>query len=103
MNKVKHFFKTVQPNCNMFKLTTIKRKNYIRMYPVNFIFNDGSSITVRHKEPRKIIKLPLDLRKFTPEQMAAFKQKRKPTNKMKISKKENDEYFNNDQYSFLWK
>lgn len=37
----------------------IRRKLFPRNYPTTLIFIDGSTVTVRHHEPKHIIKYPL--------------------------------------------
>lgn len=37
------------------------RDLYARLYPTTLVFKDGSTITIRHPEPRQIIKLPQSL------------------------------------------
>merc|ERR1711976_611754 len=64
---------TTQPqrcNSNRASITRINRKYYARTYPTLLIQPDGSSINIKYKLPRKIIKLPVDTSTLTPEELA---------------------------------
>ncbi|KAL0840482.1 hypothetical protein ABMA28_015726 [Loxostege sticticalis] len=72
-------------NNNVASVTKIHREIYTRMYPTKVVLADGSSINIRYHEPRKIIRLPLDLSLLTEEQRKIRLEKRKPKKKVKIS------------------
>jgi len=38
-----------------------KRELFARLYPTTLVYKDGSTVTVRHPEPRQIIKIPLTI------------------------------------------
>ena len=44
-------------NSNVAAVTRTKRIVYPRTYPTLLVYPDGSTITIRYKEPRKIIKV----------------------------------------------
>jgi hypothetical protein len=44
-------------NSNIASITKVHRKMYARLYPTAVILPDGSSISIRYYEPRKIIKV----------------------------------------------
>ena len=46
---------SVRNNSCRTSVTRIHRKHYARMYPTLLVFPDGSTISIRHKEPRAII------------------------------------------------
>ncbi|XP_028161615.1 large ribosomal subunit protein mL55 [Ostrinia nubilalis] len=72
-------------NNNVASVTKIHREIYTRMYPTKVVLADGSSINIRYHEPRKIIKLPLDLSLLSEEQRKIRLEKRKPKKKVKIT------------------
>ncbi|KAG7299788.1 hypothetical protein JYU34_016797 [Plutella xylostella] len=72
-------------NNNVASVTKIHREVYTRMYPTIVVLSDGSSINIRYHEPRKIIKLPLDLSELSEEERKMRVEKRKPKKKVKIT------------------
>lgn len=84
-------------NNNVATITKIHRDLYTRMYPTNVVLPDGSSINIRYHEPRRIIKLPLDLSQLTDEERKIRLEKRKPRKKVKITD-EIDDDFNAKKY-----
>ncbi|XP_053602271.1 large ribosomal subunit protein mL55 [Plodia interpunctella] len=72
-------------NNNVAAITKIHRDMYMRTYPTTVVLSDGSSINIRYHEPRKIIKLPLDLSQLTDEERKLRLDKRKPKKKVKIT------------------
>lgn len=44
-------------NSNTASVTRTKRIIYPRMYPTLLVYPDGSTVNIRYKEPRKIIKV----------------------------------------------
>lgn len=44
------------------------RDLFARLYPTTLVFKNGSTITIRHPEPRHIIKLPLTQEECTDKQ-----------------------------------
>ncbi|KAL7645039.1 UNVERIFIED_CONTAM: hypothetical protein RMT77_003409 [Armadillidium vulgare] len=72
------------------------------MYPTHLIFSDGSSILIRYHEPRKIIKLPLDISALTEEERIRRLHNRKPKTKV-IIQEDIEDNFDADSYKHLWK
>jgi len=50
---------TRQLNANRTAVTKIGRQVYARTYPTILVQQDGSTYTIKYKEPRKIIKVSL--------------------------------------------
>lgn len=63
----------------------------------------GSSITIRYEEPRKIIKLPLDLSTLTDAERKARLDARKPRKKIKIEDEVVDNFNANKYLKYLKK
>ncbi|CAH4019598.1 unnamed protein product [Pieris brassicae] len=51
------------------------------MYPTKVVLPNGASINIRYNEPRKIIKLPLDLSLLSDEEKKIRLDRRKPKKK----------------------
>ncbi|CAG5027335.1 unnamed protein product [Parnassius apollo] len=79
-------------NNNTASITKIHREVYPRMYLTTVILSDGSSINIRYYEPRKIIKLPLDLSHLSEEERRIRLEKRKPKRKIKITETIEDNF-----------
>ncbi|XP_026751464.1 39S ribosomal protein L55, mitochondrial [Galleria mellonella] len=71
-------------NNNVTCITKIHREIYARMYPTRIVQPDGASINIRYHEPRKIIKLPLNLSLLSEEERRIRLERRKPKKKVKI-------------------
>ncbi|CAB3243782.1 unnamed protein product [Arctia plantaginis] len=79
-------------NNTLSSVTKIHRDIYPRMYPTTVVLSDGASINIRYHEPRKIIKLPLDLSQLTEEEKKMRLEKRKPKKKVKITDDVEDDF-----------
>ncbi|CAH1644223.1 unnamed protein product [Spodoptera littoralis] len=77
---------------NVASVTKIHRDLYTRMYPTKVVLPDGASINIRYHEPRKIIKLPIDLSKLSEDERKLRLEKRKPKRKVKIVDDIQDDY-----------
>ncbi|MGH0183323.1 UNVERIFIED_CONTAM: hypothetical protein FKN15_015278 [Acipenser sinensis] len=74
------------------------------MYPVLLVRPDGSTITIRYKEPRRILMMPVDISTLSEAERKARLRKRDP--KRGTAKREQDEFeddFRVDDYSKFWK
>ncbi|XP_071117962.1 large ribosomal subunit protein mL55-like [Haliotis cracherodii] len=91
-----------RPNSNKAAICRINRFNYARTYPTMVVQPDGSTLTIRYTEPRRIIKLPLDLETLSEADRRKRLQRRKPKKKIVIEDEIEDD-FDADRYSHLWK
>ncbi|XP_030371733.1 39S ribosomal protein L55, mitochondrial [Scaptodrosophila lebanonensis] len=73
-------------------VTRLHRSIYCRMYPTVVVQPDGSTIMIRYHEPRKIIKLPLDLSSLSDSERKARLEARKPRKKVKIMEEVEDSF-----------
>ncbi|XP_031640825.1 39S ribosomal protein L55, mitochondrial [Contarinia nasturtii] len=65
-------------------ITKTHRIFYCRHYPTTLVNPDGSTLTIRYHEPRKIIHLPLDLTLLTEEERKLRLERRKPSVVLKV-------------------
>merc|ERR1712170_129474 len=89
-------------NCNRASVTRINRIYYAHTYPTLLVKPDGSTINIKYKVPRGIIRLPVDISTLSEEDKAMRLAKRKPKEKIVI-KAEIDVSFEEDDYSHLEK
>nr|CAB3263989.1 39S ribosomal protein L55, mitochondrial-like [Phallusia mammillata] len=79
-----------------------QRPVYPRMYKTMVVLENGSTITVRLREPRKILKLPVDMSKLSEEERTNLwfqrKGRVKATEEVKL-----DSTFTSKQYSKFFK
>ncbi|XP_050299328.1 39S ribosomal protein L55, mitochondrial [Anthonomus grandis grandis] len=78
-------------------ITRPHRLTYARTYPTLLVQPDGSTYTIRYPEPRRIIKLPLNIWTLTEAQRKERLEKRKPKKKVVIDDDLDDD-FNSAKY-----
>ncbi|XP_033222108.1 39S ribosomal protein L55, mitochondrial [Belonocnema kinseyi] len=84
-------------NCWSAAITKKHRATYLRTYPVSLVFANGSTINIQYHEPRRIIKLPVDLSLLTDAERKAKIESRKQKTKIKIQEEIEDD-FDEDKY-----
>lgn len=90
-------------NANMASICLIKRTKYCRLYPVLMVYPDGSTVTVRHPEPRAIIKMPHLLEDCkTDAERREWLSRRKPTEVIKIEEEDTAVQFDSKHYLKLY-
>ncbi|XP_033098572.1 39S ribosomal protein L55, mitochondrial-like isoform X2 [Anneissia japonica] len=89
-------------NSNRASIAKTNRKVYARMYPTLVVNTDGSTYHINYHEPRKILKLPLDVNMMDAEERKARMQQYQPKTK-KTVEDDIDDDFTEQKYSHLWK
>ncbi|XP_005414293.1 PREDICTED: 39S ribosomal protein L55, mitochondrial [Chinchilla lanigera] len=84
-------------------LTRLHRQAYARLYPVLLVKQDGSTIHIRYREPRRMLAMPLDLDTLSPEERRARLRKREA--QLRHKKEEEPELtddFDAERYRRFW-
>ncbi|CAG9860562.1 unnamed protein product [Phyllotreta striolata] len=84
MANLKFFVQIRNLNSLSAGITKPHRNIYRRTYPTVLVNPDGSTINVRYQEPRKMIKLPLNIWTLSEAERKARLEDRKPKKKVKI-------------------
>ncbi|XP_012288727.1 39S ribosomal protein L55, mitochondrial isoform X2 [Orussus abietinus] len=85
-------------DCWTAAITKRHRRVYERDYPVTLILPDGSSLSIRYFEPRKIIHLPLDLSTLSEAEKKARIENRRPKTKISLESEEENVEFDAFKY-----
>ncbi|CAL1526901.1 unnamed protein product [Lymnaea stagnalis] len=93
----------IRNNSNTASITRAKRACFQRTYPTLLVFPDGSTINIRYKEPRRLIKMPLDFSKLTDAEKKVILAKRKPKQKLEVIEEFDDKFDFNDYSKFFKK
>ncbi|XP_055717222.1 39S ribosomal protein L55, mitochondrial-like [Salvelinus fontinalis] len=95
---------TTQHNSNKTSIVRCSRQNYERMYPVLLIEPDGSTINIRHKKPKRILMMPVDISTLSEEGRKRRMRKQDPKKgAVKQRTVEFKDDFKADDYSKFWK
>ncbi|XP_054936268.1 large ribosomal subunit protein mL55 isoform X2 [Physeter macrocephalus] len=90
-------------DCNRASLTRVHRQTYARLYPVLLVKQDGSTIHIRYREPRRMLTMPVDLDSLSPEERRARFRKREAQVKEKEEEEpELGDDFDVEQYKQFW-
>nr|DBA25325.1 TPA: hypothetical protein GDO54_012869 [Pyxicephalus adspersus] len=91
-------------NANRVSITRSKRSTYLRTYPVLLVHQDGSTITINHQTPRRLLTMPIDITTLSEEERKA-RQRLRDQAKKGEKKKEKDIFtdISLDQYKKFWK
>ncbi|XP_053670093.1 39S ribosomal protein L55, mitochondrial [Anopheles nili] len=82
---------------NTAAIVKVHRSVYARRYPTLMVMPNGATINLSYHEPRRIIKLPLDLSTLSETERKARLEKRKPKQKIRIEDDVEDT-FNANKY-----
>ncbi|XP_007655093.2 39S ribosomal protein L55, mitochondrial isoform X2 [Ornithorhynchus anatinus] len=92
------------PNSNRAALTRVRRAVYARLYPVLLVREDGSTVHIRYREPRRLLAMPVDVDTLSPEERKARLRRR---DSRLVEKKEEEpevlDDFQLDRYQKFWK
>ncbi|KAH9488820.1 39S ribosomal protein L55, mitochondrial [Bulinus truncatus] len=89
-------------NSNTTSICRVQRFAYPRTYPTLLVYPDGSTINIRYKEPREIIKLPIDVSVLSDAEKKRIVDLRKPKQKLEVIE-EFETSVNLDEYSKFFK
>ncbi|XP_023195880.1 39S ribosomal protein L55, mitochondrial isoform X2 [Xiphophorus maculatus] len=92
-----------QLSSNRTSVVRCGRQKYERQYLVLLVRPDGSTVSIRYQEPRRLLLMPVNLLTL-PEEERRARQKRREVKKTKtqtVDLYEDD--FKVDSYSHLWK
>ncbi|KAG8509270.1 39S ribosomal protein L55, mitochondrial [Galemys pyrenaicus] len=84
-------------------LTRLHRQSYARLYPVLLVRQDGSTIHIRYREPRRMLVMPVDLDSLSPEERRARFRKREA--QLRVKKEEEpvlSDDFDAERYQRFW-
>ncbi|XP_004695454.2 PREDICTED: 39S ribosomal protein L55, mitochondrial [Condylura cristata] len=83
-------------------LTRLHRQNYARLYPVLLVRQDGSTIHIRYREPRRMLAMPVDLDSLSPEERRARFRKREAQLRVKEEEPVLGDDFDAERYKRFW-
>ncbi|XP_077078865.1 large ribosomal subunit protein mL55 [Siphateles boraxobius] len=92
-----------QSNSNRTCVVRFGRQKYERMYPVLLVRPDGSTINIRYREPKRIIKMPVDITTLSEEERKIRMRRREPKRAAKQKLDDFEDDFKVDDYSKFWK
>ncbi|XP_032704403.1 39S ribosomal protein L55, mitochondrial isoform X1 [Lontra canadensis] len=92
-----------QADSNRASLTRVHRQAYARLYPVLLVKQDGSTIHIRYREPRRMLEMPVDLDALSPEERRArFRKREAQLRKKEEEEPELSDDFDVEQYKRFW-
>ncbi|XP_055968346.1 large ribosomal subunit protein mL55 [Sorex fumeus] len=84
-------------------LTRVHRQAYARLYPVLLVRQDGSTIHIRYREPRRMLVMPLDLDSLTPEERRTrFRKREAQLREKKVEEPQLADDFDQERYKQFW-
>ncbi|CAF0793716.1 unnamed protein product [Didymodactylos carnosus] len=78
------FVNIIRSNCYRSSLTRFSRSVYSRLYQNYLVLPDGSTIRIRYNEPRRLIKLPVDIASLSEKDQKSRLLRRSASQKEKI-------------------
>ncbi|KAM9253210.1 large ribosomal subunit protein mL55, partial [Dugong dugon] len=89
-------------DCHRASLTRLYRQAYARLYPVLLVKQDGATIHIRYREPRRMLAMPVDLDCLSPEERRARFRKREAKFREKKEEPELKDNFDMERYRRFW-
>ncbi|XP_058464354.1 large ribosomal subunit protein mL55 [Malaya genurostris] len=86
---------------NTAAVVKVHRNVYARRYPTMVVLANGATININYHEPRRIIKLPLDLSLLSEADRKARLEKRKPKQILRIEDEVEDNFNARKYISFV--
>ncbi|KAK2085853.1 39S ribosomal protein L55, mitochondrial [Saguinus oedipus] len=83
-------------------LARVRRQAYARLYPVLLVKQDGSTIHIRYREPRRMLAMPVDLDTLTAEERRARLRRREARLQRTKEFKELSDDFDVERYRQFW-
>ncbi|XP_002760880.1 large ribosomal subunit protein mL55 isoform X1 [Callithrix jacchus] len=81
----------------------VRRQAYARLYPVLLVKQDGSTVHIRYREPRRMLAMPIDLDTLTPEERRARLRRREAQlQRTKEYEEELSDDFDVERYRQFW-
>ncbi|XP_004586597.2 large ribosomal subunit protein mL55 [Ochotona princeps] len=90
-------------NSSRASLCRLRRQVYARLYPVLLVKQDGSTIHIHYREPRRLLVMPLDLDSLPPEERRVRLRRREAQLRPKEEKDpELPDDFDVERYKRFW-
>ncbi|XP_021033153.1 39S ribosomal protein L55, mitochondrial [Mus caroli] len=90
-------------DCSRASLTRLRRQAYARLYPVLLVKQDGSTIHIRYREPRRMLAMPLDLDALSPEERRSrFRKREAQLQQKREEEPEVVDSFDTERYKQFW-
>ncbi|CAN9500791.1 unnamed protein product [Ophioblennius macclurei] len=94
----------LRTNSNRASVACCGRPRFERLYPTILVRPDGSTVHIRHPEPRRILTIPVDPSTLSDEERRARQKKKRDVTKTRTETAAGyDDDFQADKYRHIWK